>query len=313
MTIAKPKLLFAMAAIVALAPLPALAWSEQGHMTTGAIAYDDLAATAPATIAAIEALMADHPDAARFQTNLGARKGADRARAMFKWMARWPDDIRETAYDRPEWHYGVRLVGGLSGVYGREHGEARAAFARNHAIAANASAKAADRAVALCWLFHIIGDMQQPLHAGHWSSLRFPLSDRAGTTSFARKTPNSQPEKMHELWDFILDVPGDHAAAADVHAARIKALYPRARLPELMQKRPPAQQFGIWADESMHLAAKIVYQREGLDAVRIFGGVPVLSPRYVAIAHRLGSRRVAGGGYRIADTMRAIFAVTPPR
>ena len=97
-------------ALGALAPAPALAWNDQGHMATGDIAYDALAAQHPEAVAAIVAIMRDHPDHALFEKRLAGLTGKARERRLFALMAVWPDDPRGSQYDRPEWHYAVKGV-----------------------------------------------------------------------------------------------------------------------------------------------------------------------------------------------------------
>jgi len=89
-------------AVAALAPAPALAWNDQGHMATGDIAYDVLAERDPKAVAAIVALMRDHPDHAAFERQLAGLTGRARERRLFALMARWPDDTRGSPHDRPE-------------------------------------------------------------------------------------------------------------------------------------------------------------------------------------------------------------------
>lgn len=70
------RLVCVLSIVAALAPsTTAFAWSNQGHMVTGAIAYDDLARTDPGLIATIEAIMANHPDKARFDRALAGFSG----------------------------------------------------------------------------------------------------------------------------------------------------------------------------------------------------------------------------------------------
>ncbi|HWU74619.1 MAG TPA: S1/P1 nuclease, partial [Sphingomonas sp.] len=166
------RLACALCIAAALAPsTPAFAWSNQGHMVTGAIAYDDLARTDPALIAKIEAIMADHPDKARFDRALAGFSGEARTRRLFELMARWPDDARKGPYDHPGWHYWLRLVPSQAdpakippAMLAMSTGEAAEAYRLNLATVRDAYAPAADRAVSLCWLFHLAGDIQQPLH-----------------------------------------------------------------------------------------------------------------------------------------------------
>ena len=58
-------------------------------MATGLIAFDRLAAHGPATIRAVETLIARHPDHARFDSELAALEGAARERGLFELIAGW--------------------------------------------------------------------------------------------------------------------------------------------------------------------------------------------------------------------------------
>ena len=137
--------------------------------------------------------MANHPDKARFDRALAGFSGEARTRRLFELMARWPDDARKGPYDHPGWHYWLRLVPSQAdpakvppAMLAMSTGEAAEAYRLNLATVRDAYAPAADRAVSLCWLFHLAGDIQQPLHGGHLISGRFPLSDRAGESAFVR-------------------------------------------------------------------------------------------------------------------------------
>ena len=58
----------------------------------------------------------------------------------------------------------------------------------------------ADRAVALCWLLHIVADLHQPCHAGSLYSRRgFPDGDRRANAIKTKQSGN-----MHSLWDGLL-------------------------------------------------------------------------------------------------------------
>jgi hypothetical protein len=93
------------AAVLWITPMAAGAWQRPGHAASAAMAYDDLALRQPDAVRKIVAIMAAHPDRARFDQALGDAVGAERDRRLFMAMARWPDDIRGTTYDHPSWHY----------------------------------------------------------------------------------------------------------------------------------------------------------------------------------------------------------------
>jgi S1/P1 nuclease len=83
----------------------AMAWSPEGHMATGAMAYEELRTTDPRVVEIIVELMAQHPDHGSFEVAANGATGEVRVRRLFMEMARWPDDIRKGMYDHPTWHY----------------------------------------------------------------------------------------------------------------------------------------------------------------------------------------------------------------
>ncbi len=303
-----------LAAAVAASTSPAVAWSNQGHMVTGAIAYDDLARSSPALVAEVEKIMASHPDHARFEKALVGYSGEARTRRLFELMARWPDDARGGSFDHPAWHYWLRLVPSRTdpitlppGMLALTAGQAAEAYALNLATVRDAYAPAAERAVALCWVFHLAGDIQQPLHAGHLVSKRFPLSDRAGQSDFVRANAGAAPVNLHQFWDDAIG--GDEDGDANVEAVRqrLGGAWSRADLNELNGKADAAA-FRDWADESLALARAAAYQDAAFEGATRPDAAPVLTPDYLATRKRVGERRIALGGHRIADAVRAALA-----
>ncbi len=76
-------------------------------MVTGAIAYDELLKTSPATIARAVGILRQHPQYdSRWKPQLSGMNEQGQERLLFMLAARWPDDIRgDSAFDHPEWHY----------------------------------------------------------------------------------------------------------------------------------------------------------------------------------------------------------------
>lgn len=273
-------------------------------MASGAIAYDRIARSDPAALRAILAIMAHHPDAARFARNLGTSSGPQRERLMFEWMARWPDDIRPTPWSHPEWHYQARVVSGGSWLP-YEAGEAASAFDRNYAIARDPARPASERAIALCWLFHLTGDIQQPLHAGHRLSWRFYATDRLGTIAFVRPNAGDRPIELHQYWDHAAEDPrlDDSAGALDL-AARAEAI---ANLPADRSTALAAHaRFAEWMAESRQLAEQFVYRDATLGATRDRDSAPVLGPSINARARALATIRIAMAGNRLAGVLNGL-------
>jgi hypothetical protein len=64
-----------------------------------------------------------------------------------------------------------------------------------------------DRAVALCWVFHLLGDMHQPLHTIKLFTTQFPApeGDRGGTRFYIRVKPtNATTISLHAFWDDLV-------------------------------------------------------------------------------------------------------------
>jgi hypothetical protein len=293
------------AAALLLACAPVMAWNNQGHMATGAIAYDTLTRTDPAAVAAIVAIMRAHPDRARFDRVLGPLTGPARDRRLFELMARWPDDIRKTAYDRPEWHYDAKVVSGWTWMPLR-FGKATEQFNSQLTMVRDASAPAAARAMALCWVFHITGDMHEPLHAGHRLSWTFPLTDRLGTIGWVRTRAGGAPVSFHEFWDSAADGAGPELAAAEdlaLRSARAVGAGPVAT-------GTAAARFNGWVAQSQNLAASAAYRGAALDESNAAATAPVLPAAYQQAALSLAEHRIGQGGGAIAGV---VAGLKPPR
>jgi hypothetical protein len=290
-------------ALSMIAAAPASAWSDQAHMATGLIAYDQLATRDPAAIAVIDALIAAHPDRARFDSALAGLEGAERERRLFELIARWPDDIRATPYSHRHWHHQLRVVTGWKAFRGPRVGKADYAFRHALRLLRDPKADPGRRAIALCWLFHVVGDMHQPLHAGQRMDEHFPLTDLAGTTGWVRRSADAPPETLHHFWDTAADRPEDEMAGAAAIAEAAEA-----------NSQPVAEASGDvlvdyrgWVRESEQVAADTAYPGaiEGEMHSRKRAGMLTLD--YVATARDVAERRIKQAGMRLANLLAALF------
>jgi hypothetical protein len=60
------------------------------------------------------------------------------------------------------------------------------------------------KAIALAWLFHLVGDIHQPLHTAQLFTMEYPNGDRGGNEICIRMTQAAQPMDLHRFWDGIL-------------------------------------------------------------------------------------------------------------
>lgn len=264
-------------------------------MATGGIAYDALRVTDPSAITTIGAIMRSHPDWSAFQSKLAGLDGTAHDRRLFELMARWPDDMRETPQDRPEWHYALTVVSGWRAIMPFAFGNAVSAYDANLALLRNPSTAAAERAVALCWIMHIVGDLHQPLHTGHAMSGRFPLTDRGGTKAWVKTALDATPMTLHDFWDRAADRPGEDAEGA-------------AAIAQSGAQSPPVdtgKELRRWMKESRVVARDRVYN--GATFTSTGEDAPIVDGAYIAAARTLAEARIANAGHRIASTLQDIL------
>ncbi|HEY1707460.1 MAG TPA: S1/P1 nuclease [Rhizomicrobium sp.] len=285
---------------------PAFGWTRPGHMVTAAIAYDDLIRTDPNVIARVVTLIASHPDKGSFEVAVGRTTGDARARRIFLQMARWPDDIRGGVFDHPTWHYAFRPVSDPrdpppAAPPDRIDGDAIEAFALNVREAGNENAPAAARAVALCWVFHLVGDIHQPLHNAQLFSKRFPTGDHGGGLQFVKDPETGNPISLHWLWDDSVNRSDDPEVVL-AKARELEARLPRASLTEL---KTDDGGFAHWArDESFPLAQTLAYRADEASGTTA-ETVVAQKAGYLGDMKSATDRRVALAGYRLADVLRA--------
>lgn len=289
----------------------ALAWSRPGHMVTAAIAYQELNSQQREILDKIVALAERHPDRGAFEVAIGRATGDERAKRIFLELARWPDDTRGSVHDHPTWHYSSRpLISAASpppqSPQDVPQGAATEAFALNLNVASDPRAPAAERAVALCWVFHLVGDMHQPLHSVSQVSKRFPDrdGDRGGGLQYVRDPQTDKPVTLHWYWDDVVSRDGEPDQAVQ-RAEELMRRLPRARFKELKPFQSTAE-FSAWTQESHQLAATLAYGPD-LTAGDSAASAAKLSQRYVEQSSAVAAQRLTLAGYRLTEVLRRAF------
>ena len=304
----------AFASVLALALAgPAHAWSKAGHMVTGAIAYQVLQKENPKALKRVVEVLRAHPQFARlWKPKLAALKAvdptADENLYLFMLAARWADDIRgEAEYDRPAWHY-INYPVVFPGSRARaKPPDPKAnlvkAFAEN-AVKAKAGPEDVDRAVPVCWLFHLVGDVHMPLHSVALFSETFPLGDRGGTRFYVKVTPSGEPINLHYFWDGLITNSEQFRAARNVATElRLRPEFAPAKLPELARA-----DFEEWARVEGVALAKLAVYRDG----QLKGGptperAEVLPADYPKSAKPVAERQAVLAGRRLAAVLAVLF------
>jgi hypothetical protein len=276
-------------------------------MVTAEIAYDQLLSSAPEIIDAAAALLDEHPDRGAFEVAGSRATGRDHARRALLECARWPDDARKTAYDHAYWHVTAWPVVSSESPPASPPDlntpafEAIPAFDLNFKTLKDKAASIPERAVALCWVMHLAGDVHQPLHTAQLFSARAPNGDRMGLDEYVQDA-TGKPVTLHWYWDDSVNQSNDDQEIVR-RARELQDRFPRGSLTEL-QTPTHAGDFGRWArQESYPLAVKYVYGpglSYGSTAAEA-RAVPEDQAKQVA---SVAQRRATIAGYRIADLLR---------
>lgn len=173
----------------------------------------------------------------------------------------------------------------------------------------------ANRAVRVCWLFHLIGDLHQPLHAVALVDEKlFPEGDhgdQGGNLLAIRADANAKPQRLHAYWDGILGYDSRFSSVCDF--ADLLSRDPTLatdKLEELAAHKQPRD----WAAESF-AAAKTHAYLDGKLPLVLYSGiegkkaaedkVPVVSTIDGALFRTLARRRMVLGGNRLAESLKS--------
>lgn len=161
------------------------------------------------------------------------------------------------------------------------------------------------RAVSLCWMFHLIGDVHQPLHAVALFSKTYPKGDRGGTLQYIRARANAKPMSLHQLWDgLVIGSERFSTVKRDATSLKNNPNFVRSKLAELGDRDPK-----VWAEnESAPLARKYAYLNGKLKTSKEESdtNAPILQDEYLIEAKAIAERRMALAAYRLVDHLRSL-------
>lgn len=304
------------AATVLAAPA-ARAWNKAGHMVTGAIAYHDLKANDRQTLDRVITVLREHPFyEERWLPAIEALPDdvvSDRADKeglfLFMYAARWPDDIRGD----PDLHCGdchfvnFRFRPTQPGApLVSMGGQLLEAFDENIGIVRGGGA-CDEKAMAISWVFHLTGDVHQPLHTAALFTQAFPQGDRGGTRFFIRATSSARTISLHKFWDDTI-MGSERFRSVNNRAVGLMAELTRAALSgaELREEA-----FRRWAQrESFPAARQHAYVNGTLRSGTSNNG-RVLPQGYAGRVQPIAERRAVLAGYRMADLLKDSPPCTP--
>ena len=335
----RPPFLLLVGLFVVLSPRPVAAWNSVGHLAIAKLAYDRLDEGEKLRV---YQLHKTHPQFEQFLA-AGRPSGAEEAEWVTMRSAVWPDWVRPrekdprgpsvTKYHRGEDHYvNIPLIdpkdaGAFSGktlVHPDTMNIVSALKQRCNEVRARNVADE-DKAVAICWIFHLIGDIHQPLHnVSYFADNPAYREGDLGGNKFGVKA-NGRGVKLHAFWD---DVLGDDPRYTDDSSDRQARIYQQAitlatalrarELGEVDKARIEKNRtFQSWSDEGFELAKSIGY-RTG-DGTALLAGVevkfnqpvpvnaPELGEQYLRRARETAEVQAVIAGRRLAERMKQVL------
>jgi len=331
----------------------AWAWSDGGHKTIALIAYERLQESEREWVVSI---LAKHPlwqmhFADPMKTEIGeASDKTTRTRWLFAQASVWPDKVRPPRgsktsenplkeYHHGSWHYTdvPVFIDEVAKISLAKHDkppftnwwpkmyEPKAGWDSVQVLKkamhnlADTGTSAPEKALMLCWLFHLTGDMHQPCHCSSlYAPDNLPNGDR-GANSLTLTGMNGKP--LHAYWDELLNGRGSDLKGASETA---RMLLGDAVLMKTADAAPHTKLPEDWLMEGWRLSSARVYSPALRAALK---GVPskpythdgqtyqmigfhLSGPDFIAYkeqAEATARQQAAIAGVRLADVLRGII------
>ena len=309
-----------------LLPGTTFAWDSVGHRLSAAVVVSFLSDEKREALAEI---LRAHPRFEEdFLNQIPDFVDQNNEMQLQTWVlgqaAYWPDIARgipspdRARFNHPTWHYtdgawirGAAQTQGNSYVgvspFDTIQGEAASsiraerqvhnvvtAIDYNARLLADSTQDLADRAVALCWILHLMGDIHQPLHTGSlFSQTVLEVGDAGGN-----RISTNPHRNLHAAWDGALRDDGINASLPLVLES--VAGFTNSEL------QNSESDWTLWMAESREILLSIVYTEEMKNAIRAADsdGTDLkdqsLSAEYIVGMKNVSRKRLGLAGLRMA-------------
>lgn len=280
------------------------AWNGRGHMIVASIAYRNLSDSLQIHYTDI---LKEHPFYQDWNKEFNELTGVEFGEFLFMKAATWPDDIRKSGNpnDHPEWHYMSYKI-----VYDGKTPKREATDTVNVLtqleycldLVMNEDEETNERAIALAWFIHLVGDIHQPLHTASLFNTLYPKGDLGGNSINVIVKAGNNATNLHSFWDGLMGTGKSYTAICD-QSRNLTSTHTEPSLP-----MADSLSFTLWSYESYALAATVAHKNGDIDrlsGIKSKDTAPLIpnAEQYVKTAKATGELRVALGGYRLAKTL----------
>ncbi len=304
------------------------AWNYSSHAIVAIIAYDLMDSKSRDKVLELikhhprykEDFIDAMPDSSEFWTQ------TEREQWIFAQMAFWPDiargfkDEMRDKYHHSTWHYinlGVFPNEKLKEEFGPilpsnttlKFSEASDYDGMNIMEALgyisdqfeSEATTQMDKAVLLCWLFHLVGDLHQPLHSSAMFTPRlFREGDRGGNSIKVGKY------NLHSTWDWALGGEREISMLAGISIA----IHKDGNLNSIGTIAKEELNFNKWLEESYRFAKSMAYTdavRDTVASAEYSNSTDLpfftMNNEYKLIMEQAAKERVAQAGYRLKEIL----------
>ncbi|MFI5382106.1 MAG: S1/P1 nuclease [Tepidisphaerales bacterium] len=205
-------------------------------------------------------------------------------------IASWADEVRNQRKETAPWHY-VDIPTEAAAFDekrdGRDGNNIVDATERFRKILTDKSKPASERAEALKWVVHFIGDMRQSLHATERNG------DKGGNTRLVFFLDQPRAVNLHRVWDSSILLREMGSTNVTVFASALNARISAAQAEEWTKGTPETG-----ANESQAVAVKVAYADVPAD-----GPPPKLGEQYVTRAQAAVDGQLQRAGGRLAEVL----------
>lgn len=292
----------------------ASAWDDTGHKLIAYIAWQKMSPAARAKAVKLLLNAPEDSDLSVFYPQ-DSRSAEAKGRELFMIASTWADIIRNknfaaryAKYHHGNWHYldtFWREADGKIELVTDLESNPENAIERLYAfdkVLRDASASDEDKAIALAWILHLIGDIHQPLHDSARVTENNPQGDQGGNLFILSAKDAKESINLHWYWDSIIgrNIPRVSDACDSSYipaiADKIMEKYPSSK----MQNRFSSGNFSKWQQEGFQIASTKLYP-----ASLKLNEMP--SESYQKQAFEIAQERIALAGYRLANLLNQIF------
>lgn len=299
--------------------IPANAWDETGHKLTAYIAWQQMRPDVRENVVKILLAAPEDAQLSTFYMPYGSQSEEARRRDFFMIAATWADiikdrnfDARFKKYNNSNWHYFDTMWtvtdGKVSFVTSTEDlGKLMEKLADFDKVI-RGSASNPDKAIAIAWLEHLIGDLHQPLHTSGRIYGDETKGDQGGNL-FAltpKGTTRDKADNLHRFWDSAIgrSIPNASDTCDSAYIEPIGQTIMRAFPYTKLQSRLSAGKYDVWEKESVEISTTEVYK--GLTRYE------APSEEYKKRALSIAQERIALAGYRMGELFNEVFATPAP-